>query len=158
LINVTSFFRDPEAFEAIEQALPTIIGDRPNGYVVRVWIPGCSTGEEAYSIAILIRECQDRLHRHFTVPIFATDLDSTAIEAARAGLYPESIASYVTGERLERFFTREEGAYRIRKDLREMIVFAPHNVTSDPPFTRLDLLSCRNLLIYLNSELQARLL
>jgi two-component system, chemotaxis family, CheB/CheR fusion protein len=158
LINVTSFFRDPEGFEALERLLPALLDERAGGQPVRVWVPGCSTGEEAYSLAILLRESMERLHKHVTVQMFATDLDPSAIEIARTGVYPDNIAGQVSPERLERFFTRDDGGYRIRKDLREMIVFAPHNVTSDPPFTRLDLLSCRNLLIYLNGVLQARLL
>src|SRR5262249_46147859 len=131
LIGVTSFFRDPDAYDALERALPLVLADRPAGYVVRAWVPGCSTGEAACSIAILLRECMERMHRHLAVQIFATDLDNAAIDVARLGLYPESIAAAVSRERLERYFTREDGAYRIRKDLREMIVFAPHNLISD---------------------------
>ncbi|HVV84173.1 MAG TPA: chemotaxis protein CheB [Kofleriaceae bacterium] len=158
LIGITSFFRDPEAFDAVARALPPMLAGRPADLPLRVWCAGCSTGEEAYSIAILARECLDSLRLGAPVQIFATDLDPKAIEVARRGFYPDSIAADVSGERLARFFTHEDGAYQIRKDLREMVVFAPHNVASDPPFTRLDLLACRNLLIYLDAGLQARLM
>jgi two-component system, chemotaxis family, CheB/CheR fusion protein len=159
LIGVTSFFRDPEAFQAFEEKiLPGLLDGKPDHYVIRCWVPGCSTGEEAYSIAMLIREAMDRMKRHYTVQIFATDIDHEAIDIARAGAYPEAIAADVTPERLARFFSKEEGCYRIRKDIREMLVFAQQNVIADPPFTKLDLLSCRNLLIYLDGELQQRLL
>lgn len=159
LIGVTSFFRDREAFEVLEQnVLPDVLGGKPDDHVVRVWVPGCSTGEEAYSLAMLLRETMDRLKCHYSVQIFATDIDAEAIDLARAGCYPESIAADVTPERLERFFSHEDGFYRIRKDIRESLVFAQQNVITDPPFTKLDLLSCRNLLIYLDAALQQRLL
>jgi two-component system CheB/CheR fusion protein len=158
LTGVTSFFRDPEAFEALAVALDELVRDRPEGHVLRVWVPGCSTGEEAYSIAMVVRECLGRLERHTAVQIFATDIDSDAIQVARSGLYPESITSDVSAERLARFFAREDDGYRIRKDLRETLIFAPQNLIADPPFTKLDLLSCRNVLIYLDGRLQVRLL
>ena len=158
LIGVTSFFRDPAAFAALARALPSLISQKRDDHMIRVWVPGCSTGEEAYSIAILIRECMDVMKVHHSVQIFATDLDSSAIEVARAGSYPEGIVSDVSPERLERFFVRNDNTYSVRKDIREMLVFAPQNLIEDPPFTKLDLLSCRNLLIYLDSPLQARLL
>ncbi|HMD68420.1 MAG TPA: chemotaxis protein CheB [Chitinivibrionales bacterium] len=159
LISVTSFFRDPEAFAALASSvLPELIGSRPDDYPIRAWVPGCSTGEEAYSIAIVMRECLEKLNKHHGVQIFATDLDAEAIEAARLGRYPAGIVGDVSPRRLERFFVKEGPVYRIRKEIREMVVFAPQNVIKDPPFTKLDMLSCRNLLIYLNADLQKRLL
>ncbi len=159
LISVTNFFRDPEAWEAlIAGPLFELLESRPEGYTFRAWVPGCATGEEAFSLAIAIRECQDRLERHCDVQIFGTDLDDRAIEVARGGQYPDGIAVDVSLQRLERYFIRQDGSYRIRKDIREMVVFAPQNLIKDPPFTKLDVLSCRNLLIYLNGDIQKRLL
>jgi two-component system CheB/CheR fusion protein len=159
LIGVTNFFRDPEGFESLKQkALPQLLKDKPNGYSVRAWVPGCSSGEEAYSVAILLRECMAELKRTFNVQIFGTDLDTDAINAARLGIYPNSISVDVSPDRLKRFFRKENNAYRIKKEIREMLVFAPQDIVKDPPFTKLDLLCCRNLLIYLNSELQKKLL
>jgi two-component system CheB/CheR fusion protein len=163
LINVTSFFRDPEAFAYMMQnVLPELFEGKPDGYVFRVWVAGCATGEEAYSIAILLREYQEEVekqsHLTYRIQIYSTDLDDDAIAVARAGMYPPNIAQDVTPDRLRRFFIKEEGGYRIKKDIREMVVFAVQNVIKDPPFTRLDLLSCRNLMIYLEPELQNRLL
>jgi two-component system CheB/CheR fusion protein len=160
LIGVTNFFRDPEAFGALKNKvlLETLRG-KPDDYTLRVWVPGCSSGEEAYSIAILLHECMEELKRHFNVQIFATDIDEDAIDIARAGLYQGSIVADVGAERLKRHFTKEEdGQYRIKKSIREMLVFAPQNIIKHPPFTKLDLLSCRNLLIYLGPELQKKLL
>jgi two-component system CheB/CheR fusion protein len=125
---------------------------------VRVWVPGCSSGEEVYSIAIILRECAEKLKKNFNVQIFGTDIDGDAIDIARAGLYPASIVADVKPERLKRFFAAEEGAFRIKKEIREMAVFAIQDVLKDAPFTKLDLLSCRNLLIYLDAELQKKLL
>jgi two-component system CheB/CheR fusion protein len=159
LINVTNFFRDPEAFDTLkEQVLPKLLKEKPDDYNLRVWVPGCSSGEEAYSIAILLQECMNSLKRRFNVQVFATDIDGDAIGAARAGLYPASISADVSQERLKRYFTKEDTQFRIRKSIREMVVFAIQNITKDPSFTKLDLLCCRNLLIYLSSELQRRLL
>jgi two-component system, chemotaxis family, CheB/CheR fusion protein len=159
LIGVTSFFRDPRAFGALAKtALPGLQHSCPDGAPLRVWTPGCSTGEEAYSLAILLREQMDRQKEPSDVQIFATDLDQAAVEAARGGHYPEGIARDVHSQRLARFFTKEEEGYRIKKDIREMVIFAPHNVLKDPPFTKIDLLVCRNLLIYLRPEAQERLL
>jgi two-component system CheB/CheR fusion protein len=159
LINVTSFFRDPEAFEALRlEVLPTLVADKPEGYVVRVWVAGCATGEEAYSLAILLREFIDDAHRDCRVQIYATDLDDEAIAIARAGGYPPNIVQDVSPERLRRFFVKEESGYRVKKEIREMVVFAVQNAVKDPPFTRLDLACCRNLLIYLQPELQERLI
>jgi len=159
LIGVTNFFRDPAAFEALARhALPGLLTSHPDGAPVRVWAAGCSTGEEAYSLAIVLREQMDRAKQQHTVQIFATDLDEKAVEAARSGLYPEGIARDVRAQRLARFFTKGEEGYRIKKDIREMVIFAVQNVLKDPPFTRIDLLVCRNLLIYLQSEAQERVL
>ena len=159
LINVTSFFRDPEAFAALKrEALPLLLADRPDGAAVRVWVAGVATGEEAYSLAMLLREVMDETHCDGKVQIYGTDIDDDAIAIARAGLYPSNIAQDVSPERLRRFFVKEETGYRVKKEIREMVVFAIQNVIKDPPFTRLDLLSCRNLMIYLEPELQDRLL
>ena len=159
LINVTSFFRDPEAFVLLQkEILPQLLQDKPSDYVFRVWVAGCATGEEAYSIAILLRELMDETHQEFKVQIYSTDLDEDAIAIARAGVYPSNIVQDVSAERLSRFFVMEEAGYRIKKEIREMVVFAVHNVIKEPPFTRLDVLSCRNLMIYLESELQNRLI
>ncbi len=159
LIGVTHFFRDPEAFDSLTKTtLPNILSLRPPKSAVRVWIAGCSTGEEAYSLAILFQETMRRLKKHFMVQIFATDLDGHAINFARAGFYPDGIARDVRPERLARFFIKEESGYRVRKEIREMVVFATQNVVKDPPFTKLDLVACRNLLIYFRPEAQQRLL
>ncbi|WP_413915468.1 chemotaxis protein CheB [Candidatus Skiveiella danica] len=161
LIGVTNFFRDPEAFAVLEQAaIPRLFDDKPPGGVVRVWVAGCSTGEEAYSIAILLQERMEMLKTSWTVQVFATDIDSQAIATARAGIYPASIATDLTPERLARFFCAEPGgqSYRIHKSIRDMLVFSEQDVIKDPPFSRLDLISCRNLLIYLDVELQKRLI
>jgi two-component system, chemotaxis family, CheB/CheR fusion protein len=161
LIGVTSFFRDPEAFNALEEnVIPVVFAGKPTGSAIRVWSPGCSTGEEAYSIAILLLEKIDRLNQNYLVQIFATDIDSKAIACARVGLYPASIASDVSAERLARFFTAEQdgSAYRVHKQIRDMVVFSEQNVIRDPPFSKLDLLSCRNLLIYMGGELQEKVI
>jgi chemotaxis methyl-accepting protein methylase len=166
LIGVTSFFRDPVSWTVLqEQALPQLLAAYPTGGVLRAWVAGCSTGEEAYSLAIAFREAQERLRppaRH-ALQIFATDLDPEAIEKARQGIYPANIAADVSEERLKRFFVESDKngkihAYQVGKEIREMVVFAPQNVIMDPPFTKLDILTCRNLLIYLGSELQKKLL
>ncbi len=159
LINVTSFFRDPEAFVALkDEVLPQLLKDKPSDYVFRVWVAGGATGEEAYSIAILLREFMDENHREFKVQLYSTDLSEVAIDIARTGLYPPNIASDVTPERLRRFFIKGDDGYQVKKEIREMVVFATQNVIKDPPFTKLDLLSCRNLMIYLEPELQLRLI
>lgn len=159
LINVTNFFRDPEAFATLKaDILPALCADKPEDYVLRIWVAGCASGEEAYSIAILLREVMDETHKEYKVQMYATDLDEDAITQARAGLYPPNISADVSPERLRRFFVKDDGGYRVKKDIREMVVFAVQNVVKDPPFTRLDLLACRNLMIYLEPELQNRLL
>ncbi|MBK5273994.1 MAG: PAS domain-containing protein [Desulfuromonadales bacterium] len=161
LIGVTSFFRDPAAFAELEaKAIPRLFADKPAGATIRVWICGCSTGEEAYSIAILLLEQMDKMQKHYMLQIFATDIDSRAIDQARSGLYPASIAADISPERLTRFFTMEAdgSAYCINKGIRDLLVFSEQDVIRDPPFSKLDLISCRNLLIYLNSDLQKRLI
>ena len=161
LIGVTSFFRDPEAFTALETTvIPAILTNKQVGTAVRVWICGCSTGEEAYSIAILLQEQMEKLKKNYKLQLFATDIDSRAIDHARSGLYSASIAADVTPERLARFFTLENdgSSYRINKTIRDLLVFSEHDVNKDPTFSKLDLISCRNLLIYLNSDLQKKLI
>ena len=140
------------------RALPTLLDGRADATPVRVWIAGCSTGEEAYSIGIVLREYLAERGAPLNVQIFGTDLDPRAIEAARTGFYPAGIVNDVTPARLDRFFVKEDNGYRVRKDLRDLVVFAAHNVLGDPPFSKLDLLLCRNLLIYLESVAQQRLL
>jgi two-component system CheB/CheR fusion protein len=159
LIGVTNFFRDPEAFEVIgKEVLPNLLSNKPDGYNLRVWIAGCSSGEEVYSIAIIIRECLDTLKRKFNVQIFGTDIDKEAINTARAGIYPENISADVSPERLMRFFVKEANTYHICQEIREMAIFSIQNIVKDPPFTKLDLICCRNFLIYLDAELQKKLL
>jgi len=159
LIGVTNFFRDPQAFESLGIALTDILKDKPEDYTVRVWVAGCSSGEEAYSIAMLLIERMDVLKRHISVQVFATDIDDEAITIARKGQYPASMVADMSNDRLRRFFVKEDsGGYRVKKSVRELLVFAPQNLIKDPPFTKLDLLCCRNLLIYLGPELQQKLL
>jgi two-component system CheB/CheR fusion protein len=158
LINVTQFFRDPHSFDALAEVLTKHIERAPDQAAMRVWVPACSTGEEAYSIAMLVTEISERLGKHVQLQVFATDINPQVIELARAGLYPQGIALDVGEDRLKRFFIAERSNYRICKPIRDCIVFSPQDILRDPPFTRLDLLSCRNLLIYMNSDLQHRLL
>jgi two-component system CheB/CheR fusion protein len=158
LIGVTRFFRDPEAFDALKAALPELLQKRASDRPLRVWIAGCATGEEAYSVAIAIREHWEDggYEGTLNVQIYATDLDRAAIERARKARYGLDIAVDVSPERLARFFVEEGGYYRVKKSLRDMIVFAKHDIITDPPFTKIDILSCRNLLIYLELELQRK--
>lgn len=161
LIGVTSFFRDTEAFSAlVKEGIPGLFAKKPTGATVRVWVCGCSTGEEAYSIAMLLQEQLETVSRNLKLQVFATDIDSRAIEQARSGIYPAGILSDVSLERLARFFVRDEdgSSYRVSKGLRDILVFSKHDVTKDPPFSKIDLLSCRNLLIYMGGELQKRLI
>lgn len=161
LIGVTSFFRDPAAWESLKtDVLPTLVAARRAGGVLRAWVPGCSTGEEAYSLAMAFKEALDPMRpvKTPTLQIFATDLDHEAIDRARQGVYPASIAADVSPERLRRFFVEEGGGYRVGKEIREMVVFAAQNVIMDPPFTKLDIVSCRNLLIYFSADLQKKLI
>ncbi|OIO54189.1 MAG: chemotaxis protein CheB [Alphaproteobacteria bacterium CG_4_10_14_0_2_um_filter_63_37] len=161
LIGVTSFFRDPQAWlDLQEQGLPLLLDQAPDGATLRGWVAGCSSGEEAYSLAIAFKEALARLQppRHLSLQIFATDLDPDAIVQARQGLYPAHLVAHLGPERLNRFFVAEGGEYRIAPVIREMVVFAQQNLIMDPPFTKLDILTCRNLLIYLGAPLQKRLL
>ncbi len=159
LIGVTQFFRDPEAFDSLKKkALSKYVEDKPDGYTLRVWVPGCGSGEEAYSIAMALTECIEESKQNLKIQIFGTDIDEEAINRARGGIYSGNIAADMSPDRLKRFFAKDGGMYRLRKEIREMVVFAIQDIVSDPPFTKLDLLSCRNLLIYLETELQNRLL
>ena len=161
LIGVTNFFRDPEAFGVLEsQVIPMLFAGKRADAAIRVWVAGCSTGEEAYSIAILLQERMEVLRQSYTIQVFATDIDNQAIAVARSGVYPASIAADLTPERLARFFVAEPdgGAYRIHKGIRDMLVFSEQDLIKDPPFSKLDLISCRNLLIYLGAELQKKII
>ncbi len=159
LIGVTSFFRDKEVFNCIENnVIPYLLNKCVEKQEVRIWVCACSTGEEAYSIAILFKEALEKNKQHIKVVIFASDLDENAIEFARNGLYPDSIWADITPERVSRFFLKKEHKYQIKKEIREMVVFAHHNVIKDPPFSKMDLITCRNLLIYLDSELQKKII
>ena len=160
LINVTSFFRDPKMFEELKSSVfPQIVNGRSPVDPIRMWVPGCSTGQEAYSLAMALQEFLDTQPVRIPMQIFATDLsDQTALDKARAGVYPESIEAEVSPVRLRRFFKREDHVYRIDRSIRDACVFARQNVTADPPFSRLDIVSCRNVLIYLATALQKRVL
>jgi two-component system, chemotaxis family, CheB/CheR fusion protein len=159
LIGVTNFFRDPEAFATLErEVIPNLFKDKGPGDTVRVWVPGCATGEEAYSIAILLREHTPKSERKPKLQIFASDIDSHALDIARIGRYPATIAKDVPPSRLERYFLREDGTYRITGELRQICLFSLHNLLRDAPFSKLDLISCRNLLIYLSADLQDRVI
>lgn len=161
LIGVTSFFRDPEVWEKLkEQIIPEMIRKWPNRTILRAWVVACSTGEEAYSLAIAFKEaCEETKNKtNISLQIFATDLDQDAIDKARKGLFPLNIVNDVSPERLSRFFNLEPEGYRVVASIREMVVFAPHNVIKDPPFTKLNILTCRNMLIYMEPELQKKLI
>jgi two-component system, chemotaxis family, CheB/CheR fusion protein len=157
LISVTNFFRDTEAFEALEdRAIPELFAGKAEDGEVRVWVPGCATGEEAYSVAMLLCEQNTALGGGHTVQVFASDLDEEALDRAREGLYPEAIAADVSEERLRQFFTKEGAYYRVKRELRDAVLFTTHSLLKDPPFSRLDLITCRNLLIYLRRDLQEK--
>jgi len=161
LIGVTSFFRDPAMWETLKVSiLPDLINQLPDGYVLRAWVVGCSTGEEACSLAIIFKEALEKIkkHKNIHLQIFATDLDHDAIEKARKGVFSSNITANVSPDRIARFFTLEGEYYFLNTTIREMMVFAPQNVIKDPPFTRLDILMCRNMLIYMESELQIKLM
>ena len=166
LIGVTNFFRDPEAFDALEQKIiPKLFENKADDSTIRVWSPGCSSGEEAYSIAILLSEYMESLNKKYNLQVFATDIDSQAIAKAREGIFPASISEDISTERLNRFFTivhtDKKGrplSYRINKSIREILIFSEQNIIKDPPFSKLDLISCRNLMIYLNGELQKKII
>ncbi|HEX6703725.1 MAG TPA: chemotaxis protein CheB [Albitalea sp.] len=160
LINVTKFFREPEVFETLKQRVfPEILAAKQGNAPIRIWVPGCSTGQEAYSLAIAMLEFLNDKPVHPPIQIFATDLsEAVSLQKARAGLYPGSIEAELSAERLRRFFEKEDSHYRISKTLRDMVIFARQNVAADPPFSRVDLVSCRNLLIYLSPALQKRVI
>jgi two-component system CheB/CheR fusion protein len=161
LIGVTNFFRDPAAWDELrKKILPALIASRPDGHVLRAWVPGCSTGEEAYSLAMVFKEAMDkaRSRKKIKLQVFATDLDKDAIDKARQGVYPENICADVAPKQMSRFFKKEEHGCRVINEIREMVTFAPQSLIMDPPFTRLDILSCRNLLIYLTPEMQKKLM
>jgi two-component system CheB/CheR fusion protein len=159
LITVTNFFRDPEAFDVLsKKTIPDLLKHKKPDSTLRIWVPGCATGEEAYSLAMLIYEAMDKFDKHLNLQIFATDIDSEAVEFARSGIYPDSIAADVSEKRLKRFFIKVDNTYSIKKQVRESVVFAVQNVIKDPPFSKLDLLSCRNVLIYMDSVLQKKIL
>ncbi len=159
LIGVTTFFRDPDAFETLSlQVIAGLVARADSTTGVRVWVPGCSTGEEAYSIAILLHEQAQLVKRNVPFQVFATDIDAEAIERARAGVYPETISADVSPERLARFFIEDGSSYRVAKAVRDSLVFAKQDLIKDPPFSRIDLISCRNLLIYMDGDLQHRLM
>jgi two-component system CheB/CheR fusion protein len=161
LIGVTSFFRDTAVWKKLkEEILPTLFNELPDGHILRAWIPGCSTGEEAYSLAITFKEVIEttKKHKSLSLQIFATDIDNDAIEKARKGVFLSNISADLSPERISRFFTIDGDGYRINNQIREMVVFAPQNVIKDPPFTKLDILTCRNMLIYMEPELQKKLM
>jgi two-component system CheB/CheR fusion protein len=162
LIGVTNFFRDPAVWEQLrKKIIPRFLSARRQGGVLRAWTAACSTGEEAYSLAIVFKEAlaEVKPDKPFSLQIFATDLDKDAIDKARAGVYPSNIRADVSEGRLRKFFIKEEnGSYRVKKEIRETVIFAPQNLVMHPPFTRLDFVTCRNLLIYLDAELQKKLM
>jgi two-component system CheB/CheR fusion protein len=161
LIGVTGFFRDPAVWEELRlKILPALIASRPDGHVLRAWAPGCSTGEEAYSLAMVFKEAMEKVKpgKKMKLQVFATDLDKDAIDKARQGIYPENISADVTPQQMGRFFTRDEHGCRVTAEIRGMVTFAPQSLIQDPPFTKLDILSCRNLLIYLAPEVQKKLI
>jgi len=161
LIGVTNFFRDPAVWDKLEETIiPDIVKRQQEGTIIRAWVAGCSTGEEAYSLAILFKEALEKNNPYggITVQIFATDLDDEAIETARKGVFPAKIAADISSKRLSRFFNFIDDSYRINTEIREMVIFAKHNIILHPPFTKIDILTCRNLLIYMDTELQKKLL
>ncbi len=161
LIGVTSFFRDTAVWNMLrENVLPALINELPNGYVLRAWVTGCSTGEEAYSLAIVFKEALEKAKKgkNISLQIFATDLDADAVEIARRGVFSSNIVADVSPERISRYFIAEADSYRVNAAIREMVVFASQNLIKDPPFTKLDLLTCRNVLIYMEPPLQNKLL
>lgn len=159
LINVTSFFRDPEAFESLKKGvLKGMIESKSDEDILRIWVPGCSSGEEVYSIGIIIKELLDETNKKLEVQLFGTDLDANSIKTARSGTYPGIISTDMSKERLNKFFYRNDNLYTIKNDVRDMVIFATHNVIKDPPFTKLDMIVCRNLLIYLEIDAQENIL
>jgi two-component system CheB/CheR fusion protein len=158
LFSVTSFFRDPEAFDALEtRVFPRLFEDRTREEPIRIWVLGCSSGEEPYSLAIALTEYASKIRSNVPITIYATDLNNAGIEKSRAGLYPRNIEQDVSAERLRRFFVAADGGYRVSKSIRDLCIFARHNVLSDPPFSRMDLISCRNAMIYMEPAFQRKL-
>lgn len=158
LISVTNFFRDREAFDALQARIPELFAGKGPNDVIRAWCPACATGEEAYSLAMLLKEHANTLDNPPSIQVFGCDLDDDAIQIARTGVFPDAITADVSEERLRRFFAKEHRGYRLRRELRELVLFASHDLLKDAPFSRLDLISCRNLLIYLNRDAQKRAL
>ena len=159
LIGVTSFFREPEAFDLLtKEVFPVILEDKTRKFTIRVWVPGCSTGEEVYSLAICLREYLEKTGTNVNVQIFGTDVSEKNVEKARAGIYPETIADDVSEERLKRFFSRSNNQYQITKSIRDMCIFAKQDLTRDPPFSNLDIVSCRNVLIYFKHQIQRKII
>lgn len=159
LIGVTRFFRDTDTFDTFGQGvLPKLLANKPKDFNLRVWVPGCSTGEEVYTIAIIVAEYMEQYNCHFAVQIFGTDIDCHALMVARGGQYGDHIKHDVNPERLKKYFTKEKGKYKVSKEIRRMVMFGEQNLIKDPPFTRVDIISCRNLLIYLNVRLQKRII
>lgn len=158
LINVTSFFRDKKAFDTLNNVISEFIVNKDNNETFRIWVPGCSTGEEVYTLAIILHEIREYLGKYFKIKIFGTDLDETVIKIARKGIYPENIKSDMSNARIKKFFRKKNDEYQVKKEIRELAIFAVHDVLKDPPFMKLDLISCRNLLIYLKSDAQNNLI
>ena len=159
LIRVTSFFRDKETFEALaSRVIPRLFDGKMADGTVRLWVPGCATGEEAYSLAILLREHMDSVSAAPKVQLFATDIDDSAITTARLGRYPRTLVEGLDDTRRQRFFTFLQGTYCVGKEIRDLCTFSTHNLIRDPPFSMMNLVSCRNLLIYMNPELQSRVI
>jgi len=159
VIGVTSFFRDPDAWAVLEQKeLPKLLSQKEPDTAIRCWVAGCSTGEEAYSLAMALSETMDRIKKHFNIQIFATDIDQAAVETARRGVYPESIGVDVPRERLNKYFNKGAGCFKIKKQIRDMIAFSIQSIVKDPPFSRLELASCRNLMIYMDNVLQKKII
>jgi two-component system CheB/CheR fusion protein len=159
VIGVTSFFRDPEAYQVLEEkVLPQLLHGKNPDDVIRCWVVGCSSGEEAYSMAVIVSEAMEKFKKHINVQIFATDIDETAIENARMGVFPESIATDVSKARLNQYFTKDDGVFKVKKQIRDMVVFSLQSIIRDPPFSRLDIVNCRNLMIYLDPALQKKII
>ena len=159
LISVTNFYREPEAYQLLDkEVIQKVVREKDDDEPIRVWVPGCATGEEAYSIGILFLEQLEAMRKHCPIQIFASDIDEQALEVARTGLYPINIAADVFAERLRQFFHKRDQCYQVGKPLRDCVVFAEQNLISDPPFSKLDLISCRNLLIYLEPEIQRKII
>lgn len=160
-IGVTSFFRDPAAFDVLqEKVFPQLLKGKGQNDTIRIWCAGCSTGEEAYSIVMALQESIDKMPEGLStrIQVFATDVDATSIDTARKGIYPETTVAGLSQERLDRFFTQTDTGYQVKKSIREAMVFAPHNIISAPPFTKLDMISCRNMMIYFGADLQNKLI